>query len=624
MLVQVFEKNRLLVEQQIDEPFYVGRQQASEPDPYAFIPFEREGSKVRQKLIIASAEERTYSRDFAEVHFDDKTVQLRNVSRVSEIHLPSGQPIVAGESRKLFLPGECGLGQRTIKFKSTSVEASVDDDESYFALSQAPSIPLQHTALDPSNVTLLKVPTDSADFDSERLLDWLRAMLTIFQGSAGSQAYYDGAAKALMKLLELDHCIIAFREHYGPEFHSSTERRWFGEWRTQAFLFHGRDDDEWLPSRQTLEMVVNEKKTIYQVPDLKTESLVAVNNLVASPLLDIAGTVIGVVYGDRGINPAIEREGFSKTEAMFVELFASSISTGYARLVQADELAEMRSRFDQFFTPELARKLEDDPELLEGRAADVSVLFCDIRGFSRIAERIGPEKTILWINSVMGVLSNCVLDQQGVVVDYIGDELMAMWGAPAAQENHAELAVRAAVSMFSVLPAINEEWSEQIGEPFDIGIGINSGTAQVGNTGSQKKFKYGPLGHAVNIGSRLQGATKQLRTRLLVTEATNSQLPPEFHRRKIRRVQFVNVEEPVDVFEVQPVPSQEWQQLKTEYEASLELFEHSNLLPACKQLAAIVNSFPDDGPGMLLLSHAVEALTKEGKAFDPVWVLDSK
>ena len=123
----------------------------------------------------------------------------------------------------------------------------------------------------------------------------------------------------------------------------------------------------------------------------------------------------------------------------------------------------------------------------------MTLLFADVRGFSRISERLGPAGTVNWINDIMGALSTCVLDHQGVLVDYIGDELIAMWGAPKEAPDHARRACRAALDMLAKLPELNERWRSTLKEPMGLGIGINTGVAQVGNTGSAYKFKYGAL-----------------------------------------------------------------------------------------------------------------------------------
>src|SRR5207253_6509050 len=116
------------------------------------------------------------------------------------------------------------------------------------------------------------------------------------------------------------------------------------------------------------------------------------------------------------------------------------------------------------------------------------------------------------------------------------------------------------------LPKLNERWEPLLHEPTNLGIGINSGWARVGNTGSQTKFKYGPLGNTVNLASRVQGATKYLKTRLLVTGATQAPLDASVPKRRLCKVAVVNIAEPVDIYELVPPGQENWQTLKKSYE----------------------------------------------------------
>jgi adenylate cyclase len=187
---------------------------------------------------------------------------------------------------------------------------------------------------------------------------------------------------------------------------------------------------------------------------------------------------------------------------------AFSGRTGLARQAQEKAALAAHVRLEQFFGPDLARRLVREPGLLEGREAIVTLLFCDVRGFSRVSEKLSPAESLRWMNDVMSELSSCVLDEGGVLVDYVGDELLAMWGAPEDQPDQAERAARAALAMLAALPALDGRWQEAVGGPTEVGIGVNTGPAQVGNTGSTFKFKYGALGNTVNLGSRVQGLTK--------------------------------------------------------------------------------------------------------------------
>lgn len=215
-------------------------------------------------------------------------------------------------------------------------------------------------------------------------------------------------------------------------------------------------------------------------------------------------------------------------------------------------LAKRRLReqeFGQFFTPELARHFVRHPERLKiGRDAEVTVMFCDIRGFSRISERLQPDETVHWLSDVMGAFSDCVIKHRGVLVDYIGDELMAMWGAPEELPNHAELACRAALDILDSLPELDRRWQHFVQDKTAVGIGINTGIARVGNTGSHRKFKYGPLGHTVNLASRVQGANKYLGTSLLVTGETHRQLGSGFVSRRLCKARVLNIVDPVELF----------------------------------------------------------------------------
>ncbi|MFV1969212.1 MAG: adenylate/guanylate cyclase domain-containing protein, partial [Pirellulaceae bacterium] len=297
-----------------------------------------------------------------------------------------------------------------------------------------------------------------------------------------------------------------------------------------------------------------------------------------------------------------------------------------ARVNSCLEKKRLREReFGQFFTPELARHFVRHPELLkQGREADVTILFCDIRGFSRISERLGPNDTVRWLSDVMSTLSECVIQHRGVLVDYIGDELMAMWGAPEEQPHHAEQACRAAIDILGELPELSQRWQHLVPGGTDVGIGLNSGIARVGNTGSDRKFKYGALGDTVNLASRVQGATKFLRTRLLVTSSTHGKLGEEFNCRRLCRVRVVNIDRSVELYEIVPQSDGLNRQSTQRYEEALAEFEQKNLLEAASLLGKLLGEDPQDGPSLLLMSRIVDALVLHPDGFDPVWELPGK
>ena len=299
-----------------------------------------------------------------------------------------------------------------------------------------------------------------------------------------------------------------------------------------------------------------------------------------------------------------------------------------ARLSASLEKKRLREKvFEQHFTRELARELarNPDPMKMQARQANVSLMFCDIRGFSSISERLGPAQTIDWLSGVMGDFSSVVIDHGGVLVDYTGAELMAMWGAPNEQPNHAELACQAALEILRSLASLNEKWRSIVGAETEVGIGINSGEALVGNVGTHRKFKYGSLGTAVNLASRVQGATKFLKTSLLITGDTAEKVRAVFPTRRLCQVRVQNIKAAVHLHELEvPGTYDDWIRLSADYEKALNVFEGGDFVEARDLLSTFLRAVPDDGPGQRLLARIHEATTSENFDFSPIWTLPGK
>ena len=229
-----------------------------------------------------------------------------------------------------------------------------------------------------------------------------------------------------------------------------------------------------------------------------------------------------------------------------------------------------------------------------------------------------------WIGDAMGVLSECVLAHRGVLVDYIGDELIAMWGAPKEEPEHPRLACLAALDILARLPALNERWLDELGEPIGLGIGINTGIAQVGNTGSVHKFKYGALGNTVNVASRVQGATRYLKSDVLVTGSTHCRIGPGFSTRRLGKVAVVNIAEPQELHELALAGRPDWEELKRGYDLALTQFEAQDFREAARTLGNLLADHPADGPSLLLLSRTVDYMFRGAEGFDPVFRLSGK
>jgi adenylate cyclase len=596
--IQVSENQQMVFASESDAPVELGRQADRKEAPYSL-----RRMKDHWRVVIAPLEEHNVSQRHALVEAGpQKCAQLTNLSTEQPIHLADGTDLPPLESRVAPLPLTMLLGNKMIRIQ--------EEDSDERSPDEAASPPGRATA----SRTTEAMPADGAPAP-EGMMRALEAVLNVLHGATTSSDFLSQAARAVIDLVQLDSCRVLVLEN--------------DQWTTHTVQTapHVLAEADWAPSRQILNQILQAKKTTRQAPELaaaSSRSLYGMNAVVAAPILDRRGEVIGVLYGERhregmGIAPAL-----TKLDAMLVQLIATGVAAGLARLEQEKASLTARVQFEQFFTAELAYHLEAQPDLLEGREAQVTILFCDIRGFSRFSERLGPAETVAWIRDVMGVLSECVLSHRGVVVDYIGDDVMAMWGAPEEQPDHAQLACRAALDMLSALPKLNRRWEPILREPIDLGIGINTGIALVGNIGSPHKFKYAPLGNSVNLASRVQGATQNLKTQLLITGATYAHLGAGFDARRLCRVRMVNIQVPVDLYELPPPGHPCWQEAKQEYETGLMEFEKHNFRQAASTLASLRAKCPDDGPAQLLLFRAMCAMAQEPAPDDLVWELPGK
>ncbi|MGE0758444.1 MAG: adenylate/guanylate cyclase domain-containing protein [Pirellulaceae bacterium] len=608
-------------------PLELGRQRDDEPEAYRQYPLVPAGARI---VIAERNEKSALSRRHVRIDPAGDAWIVSNVSAAVDVMINARDVLKPGKNREVATPFTLALGDRTIhverananahspeQFESTDkqpiilLEEEEDDTEEDAEISSLGRKPpmLQETA--PTPVPLNQLIGKTAD--GELLLHWLQSSMAVFQSAASSPDFLSKACGAMLDMVGLDTAAVM---------------RWVsGRWHLDTLRTRNPrvNAHNWQPSYRMLEKVRKEKCTFRKIPLMSVSaSLKEVENLVVAPILAPNGEVIGALYGDRKGNPENSATDVSPLEAKLVELLACGVAAGLARLDQEFAAVQARVQFEQFFTPELARQLETERNLLDGKDAEISVLFSDIRGFSRIAERLGAARTVAWVADVMEALSECVMRHSGVLVDYVGDELIAMWGAPVEEADHARLACRAALDMLRCMTPLNKKWESEIREPTHFGIGINTGIARVGNTGSRRKFKYGPLGNTVNLASRVQGATKYIHAQLLITEHTAALLPKnEFALRRHGRVRVVNIEEPCGLYEISADASENWQSMCQQYEAALAAFERGEFLAATKMLGNLVADHPEDGPSQLLLSRAVGALIDPSR-FDPVWSMSGK
>jgi adenylate cyclase len=217
------------------------------------------------------------------------------------------------------------------------------------------------------------------------------------------------------------------------------------------------------------------------------------------------------------------------------------------------ERRRVRQAFGRYLSPQVAAAVLADAPSLTGQRREVSVLFSDLRGFTTLAETMAPEEVAQRLDEYFDVMTRIIFLHGGMVNDFIGDAVMAVFGAPLADPDHALHAVQTALAMDEGLQALNSRWADAGLPPLRMGIGVHSGDVFAGNVGGRSRTKYTIVGDAVNVGSRVEGLNKELGTTILITEATFSILAGRVKVRDCGPMPVKGRNEPVRVFELQDV-----------------------------------------------------------------------
>lgn len=527
------------------------------------------------------------SRKQLSIQEEDGRLRVVNLSEKIAVALSNGQSLAPREACLADLPQTIRVGRAAIEV--TAAESSSLD-------LQTIARPIG-TGSKSGSATSNVVSTQPRTIDE--ITRWFESLLTIQRAATGSAEFYTDAARAVVELIGLDRGLVLLRQN----------RDWSvaGRWPPAA---EGPAPSAARFSRTILQHVLDHGETVFRSIDRLPESasLVRLDAAVASPVFnDDGSSVIGAVYGSRDAYAASAGGVIEPLHAQLTQVLAAAIGTGLARLAREVEAARLKTQFELFFTQRLADEILRNPNLLEPREQIVTVMFCDVRGFTHIAERMGTRETWSLISQVMDALTDCVAREDGVIVDYYGDGLCAMWNAPIAQVNHAARAARAALDMRRQLPDVNADWESRLGRPIDVGIGINTGPAQIGNSGSRSRLKYGPRGHTVNVSSRIESATRRLGIPILLGEATQGCLPSSYRTRRLCRARLRNVSEPIALFEFRgDAAEDDWRAAAMQYEFALKQFEQREYDSACSLLSELtaLPEWKSDGPTLALLDAA--------------------
>jgi adenylate cyclase len=281
----------------------------------------------------------------------------------------------------------------------------------------------------------------------------------------------------------------------------------------------------------------------------------------------------------------------------------------YRAVAEEREKREIREAFSHYLNPEVTDLLARDPSQLRlgGERRHVTVFFSDIQDFTTIAESLGPEALGKLLNEYLGAMTDIVFQHEGLLDKYVGDAIMAFWGAPVAAPDHARRCCQAALDMQAALARLHERWAADGVPLMEIRIGIHSGEAMVGNFGSAQRFSYTAMGDTVNLASRLEGVNKRYSTHVLISEGTRHAVGDEFLCREIDRVVVKGRVEPVTVYELLGSAREDSDgQLRRraeEFGVALAAFRAHTWEEATARFEALARDFPGDRAAVSFLER---------------------
>ena len=280
---------------------------------------------------------------------------------------------------------------------------------------------------------------------------------------------------------------------------------------------------------------------------------------------------------------AAHRMLFDASYAIIAILLLYTLLTysGYAK--EEAQRRQVRDAFAHYLAPDMVEQLAENPDQLRlgGDQREMTLLFCDVRGFTTISEQFDAIGLTTLINKLLTPLTNAILERKGTVDKYMGDCIMAFWNAPLEDPQHARNGCISALAMLEEMDPLNERLrleAEEEGRkhiPLKVGLGLNSGLAVVGNMGSDQRFDYSVLGDTVNTAARLEGQSKNYGVNIVIGEATNTQIP-DFATIELDLIQVKGKTVPVRIFaligDATIEQSPEWQRFKPVHEEVIEVY----------------------------------------------------
>ncbi|HEX2055711.1 MAG TPA: adenylate/guanylate cyclase domain-containing protein [Nitrospiraceae bacterium] len=324
---------------------------------------------------------------------------------------------------------------------------------------------------------------------------------------------------------------------------------------------------------------------------------------------------------DRWLDPVFPEVGLALA-------FAAAATVEY--LTEGKQRRQTRAAFDKYMSPEVVDEIMRNPEAIKlgGEKKEISIFFSDVAGFTTISERLSPEELVSLLNRYLSAMTDIIRSHRGNVNKYLGDGIMALFGAPLGEPNHATLACYAALESEAELARLREAWKQEGLPEIVARIGINSGPCIVGNMGSQTRLEYTVMGDCVNLASRLEGANKFYDTLILLGTKTFELAKDDIEAREVDLLRVKGKHEPVVVYELlarKGMLAPECMKVVAVYREGLAAYKARNFVLAEQRFSEALELDPSDGPSQVYLARSRQYLdTPPPPDWDGVYELKAK
>ena len=327
-------------------------------------------------------------------------------------------------------------------------------------------------------------------------------------------------------------------------------------------------------------------------------------NLAVFAILFIAVIAIcGILFSSSYYFPAVY-----PVVALIVSYIAATV---YSYASEGRERLFIRKTFSRYMDKKIVDYVLQHPDIIKpgGQRTRITVSFADIAGFTTISEQSTPENVSMILHAVLNALTEVIISEQGVIDKYIGDCVMAFWGAPLASENDEVNGCKAALKCISSIEDINIDLVKTGLKPISIRVGINSGDVIAGNLGSDRLFDYTVIGDAVNLASRLESVNKIFGTSIIISENTLSKTNDHFFVRELGLVEVKGKAKPVRIYELIGTRTHikpETAELVNRYNEGFVCFVSGQFAEGIDIFSNLLKTFPDDGPSIFYLKKCEE------------------